>query len=303
MSAHPAERAAERGFTLIELIVVVMVIGAMAGMMSTLMLKPLQAYGDVRLRTALTDSAEAATRRIARDIRTALPNSVRVSADGFKLELLHVADGARYRAVGGTNPAPSNEDHTNDSDWLDFSAEDDSFNVLGTFQRLGLAYSAASPASYRIAIYPTQTDVLYDDAENDNDPGCITPGSAGAFTLESDADEDQLQLADPFLFSRASPRQRLYVIDTPVTYICDTTAQTLTRYWGYAIAATQPEDPAANPLLSGSSALLANDVGGCDFRYDTATLTRAGLVTLDLTVARGGEQVRLLQQVHVSSAP
>ncbi len=92
---------AERGFTLIELVVVVLVLSVVVGMTATLTIKPLEAYGDVRLRTALTDSAEAATRRIRRDIRSALPNSVRVSGDGLKLELIHVVDGR------GTEPKPA----------------------------------------------------------------------------------------------------------------------------------------------------------------------------------------------------
>lgn len=302
MREFTARRADEGGFTLVELVVVVTVMTVMVGIMSTLTLKPLQAYGDVRLRTALTDSAEAATRRIVRDVRSALPNSVRVSVDGFKLELLHVIDGARYRAVGGTNPSAA--DHTDPTDWLDFTEQDDSFNILGRFTQLGLAYDTDSPLGYRIAIYPTET-VVYEDAENGADPGIISAGAAGTFQIADDGDEDQIRIAagSELQFELASPRQRVYIVDTPVTYVCDTTAQTLTRYWGYAIEAVQPEDPAADPLLSGSGARLANDVTGCDFRYRTATATRSGLVTLDVTVSRGGEQVRLLQQVHVSSAP
>ncbi|MDQ7073061.1 MAG: hypothetical protein Q9N32_05720 [Gammaproteobacteria bacterium] len=33
-----------------------------------------------------------------RDIRSALPNSIRISADGKTLELLHTINGGRYRA-------------------------------------------------------------------------------------------------------------------------------------------------------------------------------------------------------------
>jgi MSHA biogenesis protein MshO len=50
--------------------------------------------------------------------------------------------------------------------------------------------------------------------------------------------------------------------------------------------------------------LLANDVSACTFTYAPGTAQRAGLMTLDITIARavtGGstEQVRLLNQVHV----
>ena len=294
--------SAQGGFTLIELIVVVLLLSVVVGMTSTLVLRPLEGYADVRRRTALTDSAERATRRIGRDIRAALPNSVRVSVDGQKLELIHVLDGARYRAEGGVNP--STVDHTAATDWLDFTGQETSYNALGRFQELNLGYGVGSPAGYRIAIYPTET-TLYSDAATAADPGVITQGAAGAFQLADDGDEDQVQLNAGFemRFRLASPRQRFYVVDTPVTYICDVGAGTLVRYWGYAIAAVQPEDPSVNPLLSGSSATLANDISGCDFSYTTSTATHSGLVTIDLAVSRGTEQVRLLQQVHVSNAP
>jgi MSHA biogenesis protein MshO len=296
---------AERGFTLIELVVVVLVLSVVVGMTATLTIKPLQAYGDVRLRTALTNSAEAATRRIRREIRSALPNSVRVSADGRKLELIHVVDGARYRAEAGVNPVPSSADHTADTDWIDFTAQDGSFNILGRFQQLGLGYGVASPAGYRIAIYPTETST-YADAESPvTSPSVITSGAAGVFQLANDGDEDQIQIAggSEMQFPLSSPRQRVYIVDTAISYICDLGAQTLTRYWSYAIESTQPEDPTVSPLVGGNAARLANDVAACDFRYSTPTATHSGLVTLDLTVSRGGEQARLLQQVHVGNTP
>ncbi|MEE9280445.1 MAG: prepilin-type N-terminal cleavage/methylation domain-containing protein [Myxococcota bacterium] len=294
--------SAQGGFTLVELIVVLILLSVVVGMTSTLTLRPLEAYADVRRRTALTDLAEGATRRISRDIRAALPNSVRISVDGQKLELIHVLDGARYRADGGVNP--STVDHTAATDWLDFTGQETSFNVLGRFQQLNLAYGVGSPAGYRLAIYPTET-TLYADAATAADPGVITQGAAGVFQLANDGDEDQVQLNAGFemRFRLASPRQRLYVVDTPMTYICDVGVGTLVRHWGYAIAAVQPEDPSVNPLLSGSSARLANSISACAFSYSTATATHSGLVTIDLAVSSGTEQVRLLQQVHVSNAP
>ncbi len=303
-AATPAQnpRTARAGFSLIELIVVVLVLSVMMGMTASLTLKPLQAYSDVRLRTILTDSAEAATRRMGRDLRSALPNSTRVSVDGRKLELLHVLDGARYRGQGGTNP--STVDHTAATDWFDFTGQEDSFNILGRFQQLGLAYGVGSPAGYRLAVYPTEA-TIYADAAAGADPGVITSGAAGVFQLADDGDEDQVQINGGFemQFRLSSPRQRMYVVDTPVSFICDLGAGTLTRYWGYAIAAAQPEDPAVAPLSAGNSARVANDITGCDIDYTTSTATHSGLIKIDLTAGRDGEQVRLLQQIHVSNSP
>lgn len=293
-------RGSTCGFTLIELIVVVLLLTVVIGMTATLTLKPLQAYGNVRLRAALTDTTEAATRRMGRDIRSALPNSLRVGGGGLAFELLHVLDGARYRVEAGVNP--STVDHMPATHWLDFTGQEDSFNILGRFQELGLAYGVGSPAGYRLAIYPTEA-AIYNDAATAANPGVITSGVAGGFQLADEGDEDRIALSPTLQFSLASPRQRVYVVDTPVSYLCDLGTEQLVRYSGYAIASAQPVDGSVVPLSAGNIALLATNVTGCDFRYNTSTATHSGLVTIDLTVARDGESARLLHQIHVSNSP
>eukprot|EP01133_Synstelium_polycarpum_P021102 gene21102-25353_t len=54
---------------------------------------PVQGYIDANARAALADLADTATRRMARDIRLALPNSVRVTGNGRYLELLLTKSG------------------------------------------------------------------------------------------------------------------------------------------------------------------------------------------------------------------
>ncbi len=290
---------AQDGFTLIELVLVLSISGLLAGVLTSFITRPMEGYRDVTLRAALVDEAELAVRRSARDVRAALPNSARVSVDGLKLELLHVADGARYRNGPGTNPGTGTV-HTTASDQLVFSG-DSQFNVLGRFSSLDFSYLTPLPATHRLAIYSVGA-FLWADAASDANPGVITP-STTSITISDDTDEDQLALSAPFTFRFASPRQRLYVTDTPISYICDVGAGTITRYANYAPAATQPTNPALAPLNAATSALLARDLNACSFSYDPGTPSRAGLLTLDLTVSRGGEQVSLLHQVHVNNAP
>jgi MSHA biogenesis protein MshO len=104
-----------------------------------------------------------------------------------------------------------------------------------------------------------------------------------------------------FRFRYASPNQRVYVVDTPVTYVCNAGPNgNITRYWNYLITAAQQSAPAG-----ATTALLSTPVTACNFRYSPGTNQRAGLVTLDITVAdaASGEQVRLLYQVHVDNSP
>ena len=49
---------------------------------------------------------------------------------------------------------------------------------------------------------------------------------------------------------------------------------------------------------------MTNQVSACNFTYQAGTQTRAGLMTLVLTLSdSAGEQVRLLQQAHVDNTP
>ena len=89
----------------------------------------------------------------------------------------------------------------------------------------------------------------------------------------------------------------------PISYLCDLTAQTLTRYSVYSIVSTQPTNPATTPLSGGSAALTTKNLSSCVFSYDPGSPTRTGLVTVSLTLASGGEQVRLFHQIHVDNTP
>jgi len=96
---------------------------------------------------------------------------------------------------------------------------------------------------------------------------------------------------------------RGFIVNAPVTFRCDLSAGTLTRYSGYGFNAAQPDPPGG-----GSSALLASGVTGCRFSYEAAAVAaRAALVNLQLTLATttsaGSESITLHHAVHVDNLP
>ena len=92
-----SDRRRSAGFTLIELIIV-LVLMTIIGATVALFVKPtIDAYSDTRNRVVLGDMGDTALRRMVRDIRVAVPNSLRVSADGQAVELLLIHSAARYR--------------------------------------------------------------------------------------------------------------------------------------------------------------------------------------------------------------
>jgi MSHA biogenesis protein MshO len=111
--------SSDRGFTLIELVVTIAVSSVVVSFMTMFIVMPMNAYTAQTRRASLVDASDSALRFMARDIRSALPNSVRVTAGGTvtALELLATADGARYQDNG--SPALA----------LDFTQPDGAFST------------------------------------------------------------------------------------------------------------------------------------------------------------------------------
>ena len=90
------------GFTLIELVVTIVLTAIIMGAL-VFFVYPLRQAVDVTARADLTEAADSALRRVGRDVRLALPNSVRVATDASGrayLEYLAVRTAGRYRADG-----------------------------------------------------------------------------------------------------------------------------------------------------------------------------------------------------------
>lgn len=270
------------GFTLIEMVIVIVVGGIVAAMTVSILTLPINAYVDSARRATLTDIAESSLRRMQRDIRRALPNSIRISADTQTLELLHIVDGGRYRAQLAVDASGA----LIGGDILDFTTTDTSFDVLGTLQNFG----DITLGTDRVVVYPIDAS------------GANAYSGTNSAVIANTSTADNLDFGAT-QFPLTSPQQRFFVIDTPVTYRCDTSAaarenRVLTRYQGYAIQAIQPEPPTSG------DALQANYLSSCQFSYSSGSSSRAGLVTIELTLTDDkNESVRLIHQVHVDNQP
>ena len=90
--------------TLIELVIVIAISSIIAVGMAAFIARPIEAYVDAARRAELTDIADTALRRMTRDLRTALPNSIRVAtvtlANGSGLEVQDNGVGFPMKYVG-----------------------------------------------------------------------------------------------------------------------------------------------------------------------------------------------------------
>jgi MSHA biogenesis protein MshO len=279
-----------RGFTLIELVITIAVGSVVVAFMAMFIVTPMTSYTAQTRRATLVDAADNALRFMGRDLRAALPNSVRVSASGSvtALELLATADGARYQDSGPlSNPALA----------LDLTAADGAFATTVPFTQVNLPWTSSA---YFLSIY----NVGVPGADAYQMANVITPaGTTITISAGATANQDLVTLSPAFQFAFGSPGQRVFLVSGPVSYLCDTAAATLTRYSSYTIASAQPASAAALNAAGASAALVASNVVGCQFVLSAGTAQRNALATLTLQIAQSGESVQLLHQVEVVNAP
>lgn len=263
----------QHGFTLIEAVIVIVIAGIIVAMVAVFIRAPVQGYFDSARRAELTDSADTALRRISRDLRLALPNSVRVTQVGaaYYLEFLQTSGGGRYRAAADNSGAGNS---------LDFTQPVSSFDALGP------PVSAVAGAQNLVVVY--NLGVPGADAYQGDNTSRISGITGNTITINTKQ------------FPFASPANRFQIVSYPVTYVYDPAAQTLTRFWNYPIQPIQPTSFAAGT----PGALLARNVTSGWFSYNGQVITqRAGLVSAWLQLTQGGESVNLYHEVHVSNVP
>jgi MSHA biogenesis protein MshO len=282
-----------RGFTLIEIVATITVSAIVISFAAMFIVTPVNAYRAQARRAELVDSADSVLRLMARDIRAALPNSVRVTQNGsvWVLGVLSTVDGVRYRSTGATAVG---------AEELNFGSPDDSFNAVSQFD--GITRPFVTNSHY-LVIY----NVGVPGADAYSSANVITP-PATQITIDTSptrAFEDRIQLVPSFRFAYASPSKRVFLVSGPVSYLCNQTTGVIQRYVGGSIAPTIASSDSAGELsgLGAVPSLVANNATTCNFEYSPGAPQRAGLVTLRITLARDGETVSLVHQVHVENGP
>jgi MSHA biogenesis protein MshO len=278
------------GFTIVELVVTIVIIGILASMGGMFISRPMEGYVDLKRRAELVDQAEMSLRRMQRDIRAALPNSIRVfdfdsEGKAKSIEMLHVVDGGRYRRLP--------DDDGNDQ-ILSFTEDDNSFEVLGGLQH----FSDIDTENAFVVIYnlTSDGDTANAYAKDEDEPNIkeITDYDSGILTFDADGKTFPLQ----------SPYQRFFIVDKAISYKIEGNPTVGYRLWRYSYVDfdTTPGQPSA--AVDYEKSLVCRLVDSdSEFSYSTATSTRSGLVTMRLTLEDKEERISLLHQVHVDNAP
>lgn len=269
-----------RGFSLIEMVIAITVLGILAGSTAIFMRGPIASYFDVERRANLADAGELAMAKLQQEISRAVPNSVRVTMVGVTvyIEFLPVRSEGRYRIA-----APGNA--------LNFGVADTGFQVLSP--------AVTVQAGDAIVVNDLAGVNGWNGAARADGPTAgvgLTTIVYPSKTLTIDSMEHRFQVAAP-----------------PVTYVCAPIAGgtgTMTRYSGYAINAIQPASAAA---LAGAPSvdLLARNLSTCTaaaFPLPAGPVMRrrAQIVSVSMSFeapAAPGERLNLYRAIRVEPLP
>lgn len=279
------------GFTLVELIVVMVITGIVAGVVTLFVAPAFQNYAIAERRANLTHQADTALRRIVTEVRTAVPNSLRLQSPC--LEMVPTSEGGRVRML--TDPTIAQ------SDALDLSVADTGFDVL-TPMSVG-----AGPNTDWVVVGNLNTDDVYTGASRAQMAATALPVPAGTGTRYITLAGAGKQF--PFGYDGG----RFVIVpdsQQAVTYVCEgaglnaegTGTGTLARISHYGFLAGQ-QCPIANPAAT--RAVVATRVSACNFVYspNQGVVQQSGFVQLQLTLADHGEAVTLTVGSQVENAP
>jgi MSHA biogenesis protein MshO len=290
-------RPRQSGFTLIELVVSLVLTAIVISFAVMFLSAPVDTYFAQTRRSEMVSAADAIKRTMTNDLRRAVPNSVRIRVAGTRaiVEMLRAEDPVLFYDPG---PVGRQLDHT---------AADSQFDLLGKLDAgFPRGTGAPLPAEFHLVIGNGGNA-----AGNAYGLTRVSPPNGTTITLGAGtATEDQVTLNPPFWFRLPSQKQRVYLVRTPVSYICNTAAnvRALRRYENYPITAGIPTTEASPQLAGATTSVIAGDVSSCTLRCQngvTPPCTTALVVDIMLSrAANGGNEImHVFTQHPVDNTP
>jgi MSHA biogenesis protein MshO len=270
----------QQGFTLIELVTVIVILGVLATGISSFLRFGVQSYTHAADRDALISSARFVVERLNREVRNALPNSIRTIGDNNQcLEFVPIDKSVIYLDIP-VAPEPA----------------------IDIVDVLMLENNLLETTKY-VAVYALDSADIYD----------INSGVVKSFLEVNDTSEEvkRISFASDIRFNEESPTERLYFLGSPVTYCVED--QAIYRYQTYGFGDDDSYDDDGKPSITASDTervLMAKYVDNYavdddEFPFQTipATLKRNGLALIRLKFARNLEEIVFNNEIQVPNVP
>ena len=283
-----------KGFTLIELCMVMVILGMTVMGAGGIIKTSSKIFMDVSQRDAITSSVRFSVERLNREIRTALPNSVRVYSD----ETVKCLEYIPTLVIGISLEVPAVPEA------IDPEGGDTTITVVrfDDSQLSGVVH---------VVVNPLVVDQVYDTIEK----------STIRYALDSEGKKSigkiidnlwTIELEEQVYFTENSPTKRIFFVNEPIAY-CASEGQ-LTRYTDYGFNGIEL-DGNSKPLtgeldndgepLTGVGVLMAEGINlaATSFMVKKASSFSNTLVDITLKFEQNDESLTFNNQVQVLNVP
>jgi MSHA biogenesis protein MshO len=278
-----------------------MTIGALIVGFAVLLLRtPVDAYLDQSERARLTEASDNVSNQLDTDLRTALPNSVRIRNAGTR----SIVEFIQYDSVGFFRV--TNELGGQSARELDFGVAADSFSIFGR-----LDPNQTTPYFVGRLVVGNRGVTGLNAYQGTN---VITPANTPIKITPIAQNEETLTLPAGFKFAPQlpvppAPTNRIFAISGPVTYICNSATGFVRRYTNYAINAAIPTAENSAQLAIADVRVLATNASACRVRCDASGTANVSVcqkavvtqISFTRVNAAGNESIQLTHQAALDN--
>jgi len=286
----------QSGFTLVEVIIVIAIMGIIGGLSTLIIGRSLDSYAALERRENMQTSIRLAVERISRELRNALPNSICVNnggacinGSGSQFHFIPVRDSGRYQDRPGvyTAPPPIQRNRLPVT-----PLNRDRFDVLSTNPANPLDAVGGVVNGDWVVVYNINNVDIYNLPNNIRKQiNAIVP-----IDIDGDANSDtiQIQFSANESFANHSPSRRFHIIDN---------TQQVTSFSLVGNQLFRDTTTFNAPNAAVAPRLLMQNVQACTFTYTPGSQTRAGLLRINITVAEQGETIQVIHDAHIYNTP
>lgn len=260
------------GFTLIELIMVIVISSILAVGTTRFIAQTTDSFIASSERLAVATTAGLISEKISREVRSALPNSVRTFSDGANscLEFIPVVNSSEYLSIPLASAA-------------------NSFQIIRLLTGTNRGY---------VSVYPSSTSDVYSSSNTVTQVQATVSAVSGVPGVQQVVFDSSATVQ----FATGSPSQRIYLTSQPVAF-CEDANGFVWRYFNYGFHSSSAAQlpPAANQREVIGNSLQS---GSLEFELSPAQLQRNAVVRISMVVTSArNEQVAIAQEVQLRNVP